>query len=259
MQGYLVVLRFELFGLFVSPATYVASFYFLALLGFGFRFFIETFVNTDWILPPLSSLVIGLMFGSPALIPFLTMRSLAEEKRLGTLETLLSAPVTNFAVVLGKWTACYLFFVFISMAAFCFPLIIYFWFPEQSTTLGFSNIEQWIGCFLYLLTFGASFSAIGIFSSSITNNQMVAGMLTFTLLTLYLSIMAVSFGEVTDTQIFSGFSQFLWSCIGSMFHGLNKMQNFSVGLIEIQTILHQIVVMFYFLFLASIQVDRMRK
>ena len=136
---------------------------------------------------------------------------------------------------------------------------LYFWFPEQSTTLGFSNLEQWIGCFLYLLTFGASFSAIGIFSSSITNNQMVAGMLTFTLLTLYLSIMAVSFGEISDTQIFSGFSQFLWSCIGSMFHGLNKMQNFSVGLIEIQTILHQFVVIFYFLFLASIQVDRMRK
>ena len=83
MRGYWVILRTELFGLFISPSTYVASFYFLALLGIGFRFFIESFMSSNWILPPLSSLVLGLIFGAPALIPFLTMRSFAEERRLG--------------------------------------------------------------------------------------------------------------------------------------------------------------------------------
>ena len=80
MREYLVILRAELFGLFISPATYVASFYFLSLLAIGFRFFIESFATTDWILPPLASLVTGLVFGAPALIPFLTMRSFAEER-----------------------------------------------------------------------------------------------------------------------------------------------------------------------------------
>ena len=84
MNGYWNILKHELFGLFISPATYVSSFYFLTLLGIGFRFFIEGFARTDWILPPLSSLVIGLIFGAPALIPFLTMRSFSEERRLGT-------------------------------------------------------------------------------------------------------------------------------------------------------------------------------
>ena len=93
MQRYWVILRKELFSLFISPATYVSTFYFLALLGLGFRFFIESFSGTNWILPPLSSLALGLLFGAPALIPFLTMRSIAEERRLGTLETLMSAPV----------------------------------------------------------------------------------------------------------------------------------------------------------------------
>ena len=64
MSGYLNIFRHEIFILFISPATYVASFYFLSLLGIGFRFFIEGFARTDWIL--LSSLVVGLTFGAPA-------------------------------------------------------------------------------------------------------------------------------------------------------------------------------------------------
>jgi ABC-2 type transport system permease protein len=259
IKGYWVILRFELFALFVSPATYVASFYFLALLGVGFRFFIESFVLTDWILPPLASLVVGLVFGAPALIPFLTMRSFAEERRLGTLETLMSAPVSNLGIVLGKWTASYLFFIFITMASFCFPLIINFWFPEQSQSLGFDKVEQWIGAFSFLLIFGASFSAVGIFSSSVTNNQMVAGMLTFTLLTLYLSFMIFYFGENIEFQFLSGFAHIAWSSLGAVFGGLNKMQYFSVGIIDIPTVLYQLVVTFYFLILASTQIDQVKK
>ena len=51
MNGFFNILRHELFSLFISPATYVSSFYFLCLLGIGFRFFIEAFGTTDWILP----------------------------------------------------------------------------------------------------------------------------------------------------------------------------------------------------------------
>ena len=120
MREYWVILRAELFGLFISPATYVASFYFLSLLAIGFRFFIESFATTDWILPPLASLVVGLVFGSPALIPFLTMRSFAEERRLGTLETMMSAPVGSVSLVFGKWSASYLFFLLILF--YLFPL-----------------------------------------------------------------------------------------------------------------------------------------
>ncbi len=259
IKGYWVILRFELFALFVSPATYVASFYFLALLGVGFRFFIESFVLTDWILPPLASLVVGLIFGAPALIPFLTMRSFAEERRLGTLETLMSAPVSNLGIVLGKWTASYLFFIFITLASFCFPLIISFWFPEQAESLGFDKMEQWVGTLTFLLIFGASFSSVGIFASSVTNNQMVAGMLTFTLLTLYLSVMMFYFGENIDSQFTNGPAQLFWSCFGAIFGGLNKMQYFSVGIIDIPTVLYQLVVTFYFLILASTQIDQVKK
>ena len=155
MQGYWVILRKELFCLFISPATYVSTFYFLALLGLGFRFFIESFSGTNWILPPLSSLALGLLFGAPALIPFLTMRSIAEERRLGTLETLMSAPVNSSSVIVGKWSASYLFFLMICCGAYAFPILLSIIFPEQALTLGFNKVEHWIGGFIFLMTFGA--------------------------------------------------------------------------------------------------------
>ena len=257
MREYWVILRAELFGLFISPATYVASFYFLSLLAIGFRFFIESFTTTDWILPPLSSLVVGLVFGSPGLIPFLTMRSFAEERRLGTLETLMSAPVGSISLVLGKWSASYLFFLIICAFAFCFPALLHFLFPEQGETLGFTQYEQWIGAWAFLMIFGASFTSVGIFASSITKNQMVAGMLSFTLLTLYLSIMAFSFGESSSLNYIDNFADFWNACLGSFGHGLHKLQHFSVGLIDVGTIFHQLILSFLFLSLATLQVERL--
>ena len=232
MSGYWHILRHELFGLFISPATYVASFYFLALLGIGFRFFIEGFARTDWILPPLSSLVVGLTtFGAPALIPFLTMRSFAEERRLGTLEALMSAPVGSFGLVLGKWSASLVFFMIICLMALCYPLLLWYGFPEQAMSLGFNHFEHWAGGFIFLTSFGASFTAVGIFSSSLTKNQMVAGMLTFTLLTLYLAVMAFLFGDYRDFSNPSGLKEFIDICLGSLNQGLNKAQHFAVGII----------------------------
>ncbi|HAE11296.1 MAG: hypothetical protein CMI21_05315 [Opitutae bacterium] len=257
MREYWVILRAELFGLFISPATYVASFYFLSLLAIGFRFFIESFATTDWILPPLASLVVGLVFGSPALIPFLTMRSFAEERRLGTLETMMSAPVGSVSLVFGKWSASYLFFLLICGFAFCFPALLLFLFPEQGESLGFTRYEQWIGGWLFLMVFGASFTSVGIFASSVTNNQMVAGMLSFTLLTLYLSLMAFSFGETSSPDSIDSLTDFWNASVGSIGNGLDKLQHFSVGLVDAGTILHQIIFTFFFLSLATLQVERL--
>ena len=88
---------------------------------------------------------------------------------------------------------------------------------------------------------------------------MVAGMLSFTILTVYLALMAFAFGETSELEYSHGIPKLLWACTNSLFSGLNKMQSFSVGLIDIQTVLHQAILTGYFLFLASIQIDRFRK
>lgn len=257
MKSFYTILRYEIFTLFISPSTYVAAFYFLSLLAIGFRFFIETFSNTDWLLPPLSSLVVGLLFGSPALIPFITMRCFAEERRLGTLETLFSAPVSSWTLVLGKWFGCFVFFLIISTLALCYPLLLIIMFPEQGSNLGFNEIENWIGSTLYLLIFGATFIAIGVFSSSITKNQMVAGMLTFTLLTAYLSIMVFSFGNQTSNTYYTISQKLSDGLFGTYINGLDKFGQFSVGLIDLSTILNQLVLTIFFLILSTIQIERL--
>ena len=258
MHGYWVILRTELFSLFISPATYVSTFYFLSLLGVGFRFFIESFPETNWILPPLSSLTLGLLFGAPALIPFLTMKTIAEERRLGTLETLMSAPVNSSSIIMGKWSASYIFFLIICIGAYAFPLIVLLFFPEQAQSLGFSKPEHWVSGIVFLMCFGASFSAIGVFASSITKNQMVAGMLSFSLITLYLSVMAFSYGEPNQNYEFNSIGEIFGMLGGSLNRGLDKINYFAVGILHIPTILHQIIVVFFFLSLATLQVEKIR-
>ena len=123
------------------------------------------------------------------------------------------------------------------MLAFCFPLLLWYGFPEQAVSLGFNQTEHWVGGFIFLAGFGSSFTAVGIFASSLTKNQMVAGMLTFTLLTLYLAVMAFSFGEYRDFSKPSDIEEFLQVCFGSLNQGLSKAQHFAVGVIDLGNII----------------------
>ena len=259
MRGYVVILRREVFTLFLSPATYLAGFYFLALLGVGFRFFLETFLHTHWILPPLSSLAAALVFGSPALVPFLTMRSLAEERRLGTLETLLATPVSPAAVTISKWTASYLFFLFLCLTAFGYPLLTSWLYPVETAGLRLLEPAQLIGCALYLAAVGAAFTAIGIFSSAVTQNQMVAGMLAFSLITLHLALMTFFHGSNPVSANDSFLHTFLREATGSLTSGLDKLEHFVLGAPELKTLIHFFVTTALFLGLATLATGRSAK
>jgi hypothetical protein len=86
---------------------------------------------------------------------------------------------------------------------------------------------------------------------------MVAGMLSFTLLTLYLAIMAFSLGDTPQTESIDQFSDFWNASVGSFGNGLHKLQHFAVGLIDIGTIFHQLILGFFFLSLATLQIERL--
>jgi len=104
------------------------------------------------------------------LIPAITMRSFAEEKKGGTLELLLTKPLTDWDVVLGKFFACFLLVV-VSLI----PTLIYYY---SVSALGNppGNIDSpgIIGSYIGLALLGAVFTAVGIFASSITPNQIVS-------------------------------------------------------------------------------------
>jgi len=104
------------------------------------------------------------------LIPAITMRSLAEERKEGTFELLATRPLTDWQIVLGKYLACLLIVLFALV-----PTLVYYY---SVSTLGLpqGNIDTGavIGSYIGLFLLGGAFVAIGLFTSSVTNNQIIA-------------------------------------------------------------------------------------
>jgi ABC-2 type transport system permease protein len=104
------------------------------------------------------------------LVPAITMRSFSEEKKLGTLELLMTKPLTEFDIVLGKFLASFLLVVIALI-----PTVIYYWTLSQlGNPVGNIDTPGVIGSYLGLILLGGVFCAIGVFASSITPNQIVS-------------------------------------------------------------------------------------
>ena len=103
------------------------------------------------------------------------------------------------------------------------------------------------------------FTAIGIFSSIMTKNQMVAGMLSFTLITLYISLMSISSKSNINNGNLEGNYQLLEQSLAPLTNGFEKLEQFSVGFIDVATIFHQIIFIMFFLVLSTIQLNRLNK
>ncbi len=114
------------------------------------------------------------------MVPLLTMKTIADERRQGTLETLLTTPVNTAEVVLGKFSAAYLFYLLLwgSTLGFHYLLQLY---ARDSRYLDPAPL---IGGYLFIAVSGLLFIAIGIFASSMTRSQPVAGIFTVVLLIL---------------------------------------------------------------------------
>ncbi|RVU00203.1 gliding motility-associated ABC transporter substrate-binding protein GldG [Mucilaginibacter limnophilus] len=104
------------------------------------------------------------------LIPAITMRAIAEERKEGTLELLLTRPLTLFQIVFGKYLACVLLVLFALV-----PTLVYYY-SVYDLGLPQGNIDTGavMGSYIGLLLLGAAFTAIGLFASSLTKNQIIA-------------------------------------------------------------------------------------
>ena len=111
---------------------------------------------------------------SPYILVFLvsavTMRSFSEERRLGTIETLTTRPVSDLAVIMGKFLACFTLVVFAILPT----LVYYYSIGKLANPVGNIDTGAMWGSYLGLLLLGAAYTSIGIFASSLTDNQIVA-------------------------------------------------------------------------------------
>ena len=158
-----VIMKRELKAYFSSPVAYIVSALFLIVCGIWF-FMLNAFYlqNRAELRSFFSSLPLILSF----FVPALTMRIFSEERRVGSLETLMTLPVTEVNVVLGKYLAS-----LIGTLLMLVPTIFY---VIVCCTFGSPDFGPIFCGYLGAIFLAASFTAIGIFASSITKNQILA-------------------------------------------------------------------------------------
>ena len=178
MKHFLTILSHEVRMLLVSPNTYIAAVAFLSMMGFIFTGILEDYSKAALDLSP--AYVFFRFYWLPVffMVPLLTAKCLAEERRLGTIETLLTTPVTTTEVVLGKYAAAYLLYLaFWGSTSGLFYILKRFAGDDRLVDPG-----PIVGGYLFVAVSGLLFVAIGVFTSSLSRNQSVAGILSLTLL-----------------------------------------------------------------------------
>ncbi|SMC97506.1 gliding motility-associated ABC transporter permease subunit GldF [Pedobacter nyackensis] len=163
------VFKRELFSLLNSMMAYITIGIFLLAMGLLLWFFPDTAI-LDYGYAELTVFFSLAPFLFMFLIPAITMRSFAEERREGTYILLATRPLTDWQIILAKYWAC-----FVLVLCALIPTLIYYYSVSQ-LGLPQGNIDGGAvtGSYIGLLLLGAAFTAIGIFASSVTKNQVIA-------------------------------------------------------------------------------------
>ena len=162
----------EIKAYFQTPTAYVVGAMFLILTGI---FFVLDATGA-FAQASVTGFVVRATNFSILLAPLLTMRLLSEEQKLGTMELLLTAPVRDWEVVVGKFLAAFTALMS-TYALTLYYVVLLYWFGNPDTGPVFS-------AYLGLILYGMTALAIGIFASSLSSNQLVAGVVGFVIVLL---------------------------------------------------------------------------
>ncbi|MBU0560835.1 MAG: ABC transporter permease subunit [Bacteroidetes bacterium] len=231
MKEIWIISKKELRSFFDSLIAYILITVFLGMSGFfTWLYGSDIFFIGQATLQPFFSVAYWTLF---FFIPALTMKMLSEEKRSGTLELLLTKPVSDWQVIIAKFVAC----VELIGIALLFTLPYYF----SVWMLGpIDHGAVWCG-YLGMMLMSATFISIGLFASSITNNQIVAF-----LLALFIGVFFLIIFDVLADNSTGGVGQFLSYLSLSTHYG-----SISRGVIDSRDILYFLSISFFGLYLAE--------
>ena len=156
----------ELRSFFNSPVAYIVIVVFLVILGWFFtsNLFIANMSSLRTVFEMTPFL---LLFFAPAI----TMRLISEEKKAGTLELLITKPVEESEIIVGKFLAAWVLYFFTLLPTLCYYITV--------SIIGSLDLGPVMGRYLGLMLVGAVFLAVSVFGSSITENQVVAFIISF--------------------------------------------------------------------------------
>ena len=178
MRHFFTILSHEIRMLLVSPSTYIAAVLFQAIMGLIFTGLLEVYSQGPQETPPAYDFF--RLFWLPVfiMVPLMTMKSVSEERRLGTLETLLTTPVSTTEVVLGKYGAAYFLYLLLWGSTGGLFYILYR-FARDPHLLDPGTL---IGGYLFVAVSGLFFVAVGVFGSALARNQAVAAVFALAML-----------------------------------------------------------------------------
>jgi ABC-2 type transport system permease protein len=252
MRNILTICKKELSSYFVSPIAYLLLTMFALIFGFFFWNSVGYFnmmglesqmrgqsfpmsVNEYVIRPLLSNVsVIGLFF-----IPMITMRLFAEEKRTGTIELLVTSPIRDIEVIIGKWLAALiLYIVMLLFSAINFAFLFRYGNPDwRPLAIGY----------LGLLLQAGGLLAVGTFISTLTKNQIIAGAATFGVC-LMLWVLEWVAGYETAT----------WARVLAYLSVITHFESFGKGVLDSKDALYYVSLIFLGLFLTSRSLESLR-
>jgi ABC-2 type transport system permease protein len=252
MKNVLLICFKEFKGYFVSPIGYAVMALFALIFGFGFYTATRDMVQLGFRAQmmgqqqPMSvnDMVIRPLLGFAGtialfLIPMITMRLIAEEKRTGTIELLLTSPVTDLEIILGKWLGALLLYMSVLGMSVLNIAMLFLW--------GKPDIKPLLVAYLGLLLQGGCLLALGTLISTMTKNQIVAGGVTFFVsLLLWLLQWFTAYGASPALQVINYLSI------------VTHMENFSKGVIDSKDIVFYLSFIFFLLFLTKRSMESLR-
>lgn len=254
MQGMLAIWQREFKAYFVSPIFYALSTVFLAIMGLMFYFnvsgYLQYFMQAAQYPPMMEQININEMilrrvFNTMSfvavlvLMPMLTMRIFSEEKKTGTIELILTSPVKDWHIILGKFLAALSLYAVMIALTLVYPFILQLYGDPDWGPV-------WMG-YLGLLLMGGGVLAIGLFASSLTENQIVAAV--------------ICFGIALLLWLLDGAAQLVsgpWRELLAYLSVLRHYDNFSKGILDTTDILFYLSFIFFGLFITVRSLESIR-
>ncbi len=252
MSNILAIAQKELKSYFSSPIAYIVIGFFAFVYGYFYWVMLAYFVragmqmsqfgpqtmniNEQLIRPLLSNVTVVVLF----VMPMITMRTYAEEKRSGTIELLLTSPLSDFQIIMGKFLgALFLYGVMLAITVIHIGMLFLYGSPEW---------KPLVTAYLGLLLLGGSFIALGLFISSLTKNQIVASMITFA---VFLMFWVISWaGSVSSGGMLADVLSYLSI--------IDHFDDFSKGVIDTKHLIYYFSFISFGLYLTAKSVDMER-
>jgi ABC-2 type transport system permease protein len=178
MRSFFTLWKREFSALFLSPIAYVMMMFFLLVTGCGFYWLVKENLELTHAIQGLMVVIWACML---IVVPILTMRTFAEERKNGTFETLMTAPVDDNTVVMAKFAGVLSFFLLMCAPTPLYLLIITWVAPETAALLDPGAIA---GGYIAVGLIAAAFISLGILASALTSNQIIAAIMTFSIMSI---------------------------------------------------------------------------